>query len=69
MSITPEILVEELVAAHPNAVALLIQAGLPCVVCGEMYWGTLAELAASKGFSPEQTADLVEKLNAELPSN
>lgn len=37
--------VEELIAAKPGAVRVLIEMGSPCLVCGEPFWGTLRDLA------------------------
>lgn len=55
--------VEDLVKQHPDLVRFLIAHDLPCVVCGEPFWGTLRELAAQKGWSNEQIASLVEEYN------
>ncbi|HID32548.1 MAG TPA: DUF1858 domain-containing protein [bacterium (Candidatus Stahlbacteria)] len=44
--ITKETPVEELIARHPEAVKIFIRHGLPCLVCGEPFWGTVGELAS-----------------------
>ncbi|RMG14653.1 MAG: DUF1858 domain-containing protein [Deltaproteobacteria bacterium] len=49
LEIGPDVRIEELVAAVPEAVAILSRHGIVCIRCGEPYWGTLAELAAEKG--------------------
>ncbi len=61
-TITKDMAIEELVKACPKAVGLLIEEGLPCVVCGEPFWGTVAELAGQKGWTEPQIDRLVEKL-------
>ena len=55
--------VEDLVESHPALVGFLVHKGLPCLVCGEPFWGTLAELARSKGWSDDQIALLVDEFN------
>lgn len=56
--------VEDLIESHPALVGFLIEKGLPCLVCGEAFWGTLAELARSRGWSDEQISALVTEFNA-----
>jgi hypothetical protein len=59
---TRETPIEELIEACPAAVGFLVSRGVPCVVCGEPFWGTIAELACGRGFSDEQIEDLVQEL-------
>jgi hypothetical protein len=58
--------ITELVEAYPDVVGLLISAGLPCVVCGEPFWGTLEELAGQKGWDDPAIDRLVEQLREKL---
>ncbi len=44
-----DITIEELVDRFPGANGYLIERGLPCLVCGEPFWGTLRELARRHG--------------------
>ncbi len=53
MDIHPDINVEALVEAHPEAIGFLAERGIVCIRCGEPYWGTLRELAASKGLDSQ----------------
>jgi len=46
--------IEDLIQKYPDLVGFLISHNLPCVVCGDPFWGTLEELAKSKGFTDEQ---------------
>ncbi len=46
-----DIFVEDLVEAYPELIGPLAFKGIVCIVCGEAYWGTLKELAASKGIT------------------
>ncbi|MFH1687598.1 MAG: DUF1858 domain-containing protein [bacterium] len=65
-NVTKDIMIEQLIKAHPQAVGFLIAQGLPCVVCGEPFWGTLEELARQKGWENERIAELIQGLNAVL---
>ncbi len=47
----------------PGAVRLMIQEGLPCLICGEAAWGTVEELARDKGKSDEEIGRLLHELN------
>jgi len=61
--IKADIKIDDLIRQYPDAVGFLIKKGLPCVVCGEPFWGTLAELARQKGFNEEQINALVIEFN------
>jgi hypothetical protein len=60
VSITKDMAIEELIKAYPQAVGLLIEEGLPCVVCGEPFWGTLDELARQKNWDDSKIEKLIE---------
>lgn len=62
--LTKDILVEDLVEAYPELIGPLLHEGVVCMVCGESYWGTLEELAQSKGIADtdELIASLQEKV-------
>ena len=64
--ITADTPVDLLVSTYPHAVGLLIAHGLPCVVCGEPYWGSLSELAQNKGWKSGQIEQLISQLRVEL---
>jgi hybrid cluster-associated redox disulfide protein len=49
MKIRPETPIEEIVARYPELVSVLMDYGIVCVVCGEPIWGTLEEVATSRG--------------------
>ncbi|MBD3403748.1 hypothetical protein GF420_12690 [candidate division GN15 bacterium] len=51
--------VDQLVDEHPDLVKFLIDHDLPCVVCGEPFWGTLRDLASQKGWSDDEIEQLV----------
>lgn len=60
-TLDPDQPVDQLVKQFPGLVKFLIDHNLPCVVCGEPFWGTLRELAHQKGWSDEQVVRLVEE--------
>lgn len=64
--VTKDILIEQLIKAHPQAVGFLITEGLPCVVCGDPFWGTLEDLARQKGWDNNQLVELIQRLNTVL---
>jgi hybrid cluster-associated redox disulfide protein len=45
MEINKDTSVEEVLSAYPQLSKTFIELGLPCLVCGEAFWGTVAELA------------------------
>lgn len=62
LAITTETPIDELIEACPAAVGFLVGRGLPPAVCGEPFWGTIAELARGRGFSDVQTEELLGEL-------
>ncbi len=37
--------VEDVIKGYPTLTKVFIDFGLPCLVCGEPFWGTIEELA------------------------
>lgn len=64
--IKPEILIEDLIGAYPDAVTILMDEGIRCLVCGEPVWGTLAEVMQSKNLSIEEQQRLVRRLRQDM---
>jgi hypothetical protein len=64
VTITRDIPVEELVEEYPAAIRFLAERHILCVVCGDVYWGTLGELMAQKDI-PDPDG-VVAELNAFL---
>jgi len=56
--------IDDLCQVHPELVSFLIEHGLPCVVCGEPFWGTLEELARQKGWDDARIDTLVGEFNS-----
>ena len=62
--IDKDILIEDLVQEHPNAVGFLMRKGIVCIQCGEPVWGTLAEAAGRKKIA--NIEEIVVELNEHL---
>lgn len=60
--ITKETSVEDLLDLCPAANGHLIERGLPCIVCGEPFWGSVGDLARRYGI--DDVDGLVDELNA-----
>jgi len=65
MEITADINVEELVDKYPKAAGFLADKGIVCIRCGEPYWGSLRELAATR-HKDDQIDEIVIELQAYL---
>jgi len=71
MNITADVNIEELIEEYPQAAGFLADRGLVCIRCGEPYWGSMRELASTKGLTDqidEMAQDLADYLAAE-PGN
>jgi hypothetical protein len=55
--------VEAVLTEYPGLTKIFINAGLPCLVCGQPYWGTIADLAEKYRINVDI---LIDKLNEEL---
>ena len=53
--------VEELLAKYPSLSKTFIQYGLPCMVCGEPFWGTIEELGNQYGKNIIQLLNVLDK--------
>lgn len=63
MLITRETSLEEIVECKPQSVSFLAEKGIRCIVCGDIIWGSISEIAESKGFSIEEIDIIIEELN------
>ncbi|MGB7055207.1 MAG: hypothetical protein WBE28_07790 [bacterium] len=43
--ITAQSHIDEILAKYPSLSKTFIELGLPCLVCGKPFWGTIEELA------------------------
>jgi hypothetical protein len=43
--ITAQTQIDDLLAKYPSLSKKFIELGLPCLVCGEPFWGTIEEMA------------------------
>ena len=60
--ISKDMHVDEIIANYPSLSKTFIEFGLPCLVCGGTFWGTVEELSMRHSVNAEK---LVEKLNQE----
>jgi hypothetical protein len=65
MDINADLHVEDLVDEYPGAVGFLAERGVVCIRCGEPYWGTLRELAATRGLG-DRIDEIVQELRRYL---
>lgn len=59
--ITAKTTIEELIEKNPKATEIFLRWGLPCLTCGEPFWGSIEELAGQNQF--EKIDELLEELN------
>lgn len=52
--------ISEVLRGYPSLVGVFISLGLPCLVCGEPFWGTIEELAQKHNVDVNK---LVKQLN------
>lgn len=64
MLITNETSLEEIVEFKPQSVSFLAEKGIRCIVCGDIIWGSIADIAISKGFSDEEIDIIIDELNS-----
>jgi len=64
--ISEETRIEQLLSEYPLMSKTFIEYGLPCLICGEPFWGTIKELGDQHAVS---IADLLKRLNNELKKN
>ena len=58
--ITRQTSVEDVLKDYPALTHVFIEHGLPCLVCGEAFWGTIEELSRQHHID---TRCLINKLN------
>ena len=60
MEITKDTLVEDVLRDYPSLSKVFIELGLPCLVCGEAFWGTIDELVRQNNVDANK---IVKELN------
>ena len=55
--------IEEITNLNPETVTYLMDKGIRCYICGEPIWGTLEEVAKSKGFNDKEIKIFVRDIN------
>ncbi len=62
--ITASTSIDDLLDLLPEANGYLIEQGLPCLVCGDPFWGSIGDLARRRGI--EDVDRIVGELNVML---
>lgn len=55
--------IEDLVAEAPEAIVFLMDFNIRCLACGEPVWGTLGDAMKQRGYTVDESEDLLDKLN------
>ncbi|UCD04969.1 MAG: DUF1858 domain-containing protein [candidate division WOR-3 bacterium] len=58
--------VDQLLSKYPALSKIFIEFGLPCLVCGEPFWGTIAELAKRHQVSIDELVKRLNEVRAEI---
>jgi hybrid cluster-associated redox disulfide protein len=66
MEITKDTKIEELLNDDPALSKIFIELGLPCLVCGEAFWGTIEELAHQNNVAVDK---VIRELNKRKKGN
>lgn len=66
MEITKDTSVEELLNDNPGLSKTFIELGLPCLVCGQAFWGTIDELARQNNIPVDK---VIKELNRNNKKN
>lgn len=67
--ISRDILIEELIEKHADAVTFLMEKGIRCLRCGEPIWGTLGSAMDEKDFPIERQMEIVQELRTFLSAD
>ena len=59
--IRPDDHVDDLLERYPPLNTYLMRKGIMCVQCGEVFWGTIAELIQSKGLDVDSILTEINK--------
>lgn len=62
MEITKDTVIEEALAKYPSLVKVFIDFGLPCLVCGQPFWGTIENLVQHHNVNLNDLLDKVNKI-------
>jgi len=61
--ITQDTHLDTILADYPSLSKTFIEFGLPCLVCGEPFWGTVRELCDQNGVN---AVEIVKQLNKKV---
>ncbi|MGB3341627.1 MAG: hypothetical protein WBB37_09115 [bacterium] len=69
MEITGDNQVEDLLNSDPSLSKIFIELGLPCLVCGQAFWGTIEELARQNNIAVDIVIKELNKRKREIDEN
>lgn len=55
--------IDQILSVYPSLSRVFVECGLPCLVCGEPFWGTVEQLGNQHDADINQ---LINKLNEEI---
>ena len=55
--------IEDIIESKPEAISLLMQKGIKCLVCGEPVWGNLEESAKNAKLNDNEIEIILSELN------
>jgi len=64
--ITGDIHVDEILAKYPALSKVFIELGLPCLVCGEAFWGTVTELCSKYSINVDKVLNKLNEAKDEI---
>ncbi len=65
--ITKDILIKDLAEHYIFSIHYMARKRIICIPCGDKIWGTLEEVAKSKGFSDEEIETFVKEMRELCP--
>jgi hypothetical protein len=67
--INKEAHIDQILAKYPSLSKTFIEFGVPCLVCGEPFWGTVEQLANQHGVDIRKLIDRLNKDIEEIDEN
>ncbi|MBE0431994.1 DUF1858 domain-containing protein [candidate division WOR-3 bacterium] len=64
--ITADTHIDELLVEYPSLSKTFIEFGMPCLVCGEPFWGTIAEMSKQHRTDIEKLVNQLNQRKAQI---
>ena len=65
-TITAQMHVDQILAKYPGLAQTFIEFGLPCMVCGQPFWGTIENLANQHNIDSEALIKVLNEKKHEI---